>query len=706
MHPPGTRPTAIWPFLALCLLAAMCINLGHFHVHHDGDSLVPVLTSLQRWTVFFWEQDRLGSLLPLVALPFRHPLANLLVQTGGAIFAGLASFFLLARFTLRDATWPVVGALGAAAFLLLTPAATCFYHLCGSQPYLLSLALGLGGLILAEGGLDRPRAPWRLGAALALLLLGHWVNFSASAALGPLVLLRALLLGGAPLAGEPGGRGPAGDVLRRAARAEWAWQLLLLAVSTALVRALMAWAPFAGTTELGFLPPGDWLDSWGTLAQRASEAFLRPELASVWWAWALVACPGALLGWLPRHLRAALVLGGVGLFYCLFTGTLQWVALNGLGSRYLMPGVLFLGTALVVLVVGPACAAAGRRARVGLCASTAPALLVTALALYGTPSLSGARADLDRSLGALTEDLLAARCTHVVGNFWDVWPAVYHANLVLHERGDTRMVWGIAYRCMPTREGWSQVPPEAMRLAIPVQSRFATIDLTPAEAADRYLPDVMPVEVERRGTIRVLRPAEAVARQEAAWYLDFAPDKQDFPCALLADGRVTAQELELLAAAGKEFNLGYARGVLVGSGWDPPGSREATWTVGPEARIKLHVPRAGGDEVLTVTSSAFVLDRGGKLDVDVVVNDELVAHWVFPRCWDYATSRGRLVQRSARVPATVLNRRSPAEVVFRMPGVKSPRELGLSDDNRQLGLYVKKITFAEGAGARLTAGQK
>ena len=88
------RP-ALWPYLLLLVVPALCIDFTRFHEHHHGDSLVPILMSLYEWTPFFWESNRNGSLIPLLALPFRAPLDNLLVQSGIGIFSGLASYFIL-----------------------------------------------------------------------------------------------------------------------------------------------------------------------------------------------------------------------------------------------------------------------------------------------------------------------------------------------------------------------------------------------------------------------------------------------------------------------------------------------------------------------------------------------------------------------------------------------------------------------------------
>jgi hypothetical protein len=66
--------------IAVAGATAAWMNVGTLHSFHHADSLIPVLVSTQRWTPFFWGQDRFGMLVPLLASPIRHPLANLVTR--------------------------------------------------------------------------------------------------------------------------------------------------------------------------------------------------------------------------------------------------------------------------------------------------------------------------------------------------------------------------------------------------------------------------------------------------------------------------------------------------------------------------------------------------------------------------------------------------------------------------------------------------
>jgi hypothetical protein len=124
-----------------------------------------------------------------------------------------------------------------------------------------------------------------------------------------------------------------------------------------------------------------------------------------------------------------------------------------------------------------------------------------ALAVAGPPSLARVRADLDAAAGRYTADVLAARCTLVTGDYWSVWPAVWHAAWTAHARGLDAPVYGLAHRANPTLAAWAGTPREALRICR-VRGKEAE--------AERALRDfrLWPVRVlERRGTVDVLAPA-------------------------------------------------------------------------------------------------------------------------------------------------------------------------------------------------------
>jgi hypothetical protein len=97
----------------------------------------------------------------------------------------------------------------------------------------------------------------------------------------------------------------------------------------------------------------------------------------------------------------------------------------------------------------------------------------------------------------------------VAGDYWKVWPSVYHANLMLRDQGKSATVWGITIPCGgATRAQWERLPPEKLRIAVPLEDR---------EIAQTWLqffglPPM--VVVEKRPTIYVLRAAASVLREQ------------------------------------------------------------------------------------------------------------------------------------------------------------------------------------------------
>jgi hypothetical protein len=208
--------------------------------------------------------------------------------------------------------------------------------------------------------------------------------------------------------------------------------------------------------------------------------------------------------------RAAMALGIAATVYFLFLGTRQWMVLNDCCSRYTHPSVFLLQGALAILAAGPLTPAIMDRLNRRPYVVAAIGLLLAALINFHSPSIRKVHDDLTHTygLGGRTNDVLATHCTHVAGDYWKVWPSVFHANLILREQGETRTVWGIALRGEPTHTQWQHMPLDELRIAVPLGDR---------KEAEKWLawfhlPPM--VVVERRSTIYVLRPAEVVSREK------------------------------------------------------------------------------------------------------------------------------------------------------------------------------------------------
>jgi hypothetical protein len=444
-----------------------------------------VLVSLQRWTPFYWDQERYGMLVPLLALPVRDPLWNLLLQRFLLALAGLGAVVLLARHVLAGRDWPLAGLVAAGGLLAAAPAPWLFEYLF-DQPYGLALALALGGLAVAEPGADGRRPLPRVAWGALLVVAAHWVN----AATG--VLLLALAAARAVADRLEGGGG---------VRARLAWDAALLAAGLAAGQLLLRLYPLFAQRplrlEVAPLPLAALPSAWAALFANAwREAGAWPA-----WLWAVAAAGAALLALAPlrAHLPGALVRAGAllaaALAYALFAGSLRWVEANAFHWRYLAPSAVLVHLAAASLLAEPL----ARLRRVARPAGLAALALLpaAALAAAGPPSLARVRADLDLVAGRLTPDLLRARCDVLAGDYWTVWPAVWHAALVLHREGEVPRVYGLTHRATPTAAAWWERR-GAVRICRPAGEEAA---------AGRWLRDfgLGPMRpVERMGAVEVL----------------------------------------------------------------------------------------------------------------------------------------------------------------------------------------------------------
>ena len=504
----------VWPCLLVCAALAAWIDFGSLHRSQHADSLLPALVSLYRWMPFYWELDRIGMLVPWIAQPIKHPLFNLLAQDGLYLFCALSALVLLPRYLLRNATFPFVGLASVAAFLGLTPVYYRFEYLIDTQ-YGVWLFLGLSSLILLEPGPNGSPSWARRIAAVVLMVLAHWVYCTATMFLGPLIVFRALcFVGWASPTKQPrdGGHGP--PYVRRLANSELFNSLATLAIGFAAGLGLMRLAP-THDSDFASLPPGEWLQAWQNLA-----ASTWSSLAPQWWTWVLIAsaaaglmgcCHPAIRQQFKANGRAALAATAAAVLIALFIGTRHWVVANGFAFRFLLPSALMLQAALLGIAAAPLSVLLGSQQQRLSYVVAMPLALVAAFASYGPPSLAGVYRDLDPHYAfagtnspqpLATRELLDSGATHVAGDYWKVWPAVFRANLALYERGERRTVWGIAQRSGPTHRYWSQTPRDRLRVAIAAggdpaaDSFFIFYQLAPLAIA------------EKRDTLWLLRPAE------------------------------------------------------------------------------------------------------------------------------------------------------------------------------------------------------
>jgi hypothetical protein len=122
--------------------------------------------------------------------------------------------------------------------------------------------------------------------------------------------------------------------------------------------------------------------------------------------------------------------------------------------RYVFTSLFLFAMAAAVLTVSPFQTVSPDRATQAAVAATL-CVFVTAAVVYGFPSRGRVQRDMDAKFGAYTQDIIDSHATLVAGDYWTVWPAVFHANLMLYRRHEPRMIYGLGYRSGPTGDLWS-----------------------------------------------------------------------------------------------------------------------------------------------------------------------------------------------------------------------------------------------------------
>ncbi len=512
---------------------SLWIDFSRIQSRQNGDSLVMSLVSLYHWTPLFWEQDRLGMLVPALATPFRSPLGNMLAQAGLTIFSGLASFFLLGYYLAGRRRGLAIGAVSAILFLLLNRESRRFGYLVYIHQFATSTTLALLALLAIEHAARGQRRPgwsglWPWPTAFGLLGLALWVNPAAAFAIGPLVLARRALAGrrAREFDSDDGyleACDPALDTASPAIAADsesWAdrprWlgltdgDLFALAAIALGLGLSMAISRSAATeaAEYHLLGPRAWLAcAWGVARD------LPGQLDGRWfWTMLVVAALGFVpLCW-PAGRRAARGSGAVALALLLaaaaqyaFVTSLEHVHRTDFGHYAFTAVFLWQGACVAFCVLQWAAVAPREHAWTFRAPWALLALFaVLAAARHGRPGLDVVRRSLAESIGRYSGEVLARGATHVAGDYTDVWTTVFHANMLLAQRGEDRVVWGIAARAAPTADRWRAVPADQTRVAVLRGQETAA-----HAALARYGVGPLAVDVEGQ-TLRLERPLAAL----------------------------------------------------------------------------------------------------------------------------------------------------------------------------------------------------
>jgi hypothetical protein len=437
MPPPGrwSRFGLVALPVAVGLLAAFAPGL---HRHQDADSIVPVLMSVTPggWTPYYWEQNRFGMLTALLARPVQGSFENLLFQTFLTAAAAAGGVCLGTYYWSGRAARVLPAAFVILMFFALAPAYYQFQYLSTIYPFGVATVLAYGALVLVP---DDRRSPVRVLAAAICAATSAWVGANAALLLGLAVGTRAI------------SEFFCDADTRRRLRAELVGvhgepaRLAVLGFGILADQVLQRLVPFR-TTWVRVPPTADWP---GLVTGAIGGVFAE---SGGFAAGAVLACGLAVLarrdGRSVRGILAIVVAAGL---YC----AIMAILFKG-RPRYLQPAALLLA------------AAAAPRLRDD-CRGLAPVVVFLSLTvgwfrLYADADRN-LTATLDERLGRHARAIEAADPTFLAGNYWDVWPAVYHTNWQ-RERAGRPAVWGLSHRSWPTEPLWRPLAGPAVRVLL------------------------------------------------------------------------------------------------------------------------------------------------------------------------------------------------------------------------------------------------
>jgi glycosyltransferase involved in cell wall biosynthesis len=140
------------------------------------------------------------------------------------------------------------------------------------------------------------------------------------------------------------------------------------------------------------------------------------------------------------------------------------------------------------------------------------------------------------------------------------------------------------------------------------------------------------------------------------------------------------------------FTGGSAHLPLLRRGWGEP-AHWGVWSVEPVAAISFRpMPQPNEPLVLRMAVRGFVPPSQPTLEVDVLVNGTRLATWPFRHPTDFS-----FVERVVVIPCDLLVD-GVVHLQLSIPDARSPRELGMSQDERRLGLGLARAHCTTASG--------
>ena len=444
----AARPISVWTYLLFCVLLAAGVAATTINRFHSADSLLFQLESRHHWMPFYWEQDRIGMLWPLVTKPIEHPLHNLLVQTGLTIFCGLAFPFVFLRI-LNPAASTLPASLATAWIVVAAPDAIVenWFVVC---QYPSALFLGGFGLLLLRSAAEESLPWWRIAIGIAMLVLAHWVYVAVVFVVFPLAVVQRWCQRGTFQLNRIACYAVVGAFAVGFALMQW-------------VRGRYPGIDVTPTTINSFATiPGHFFEFLRQLANQSDGALWKSGtvigLISVLGIGVTLRRRISTTMW--RTITGLIV---VALGELIVASTLTWPCEMGHSPRYALAFVAGILLAKGLIAVSVVSVRWGRWLELLSMGMLAGAFILQ----FGIPSVSAVRADVDRRFGQHTESLLTSGADAVSGEYWKMWPVVYHLELVRYERGLPPMNNVVGLRTSAYWRSWKTAGPDGFLVAVP-----------------------------------------------------------------------------------------------------------------------------------------------------------------------------------------------------------------------------------------------
>ncbi|MDX2154338.1 MAG: hypothetical protein SFV54_26595 [Bryobacteraceae bacterium] len=428
----GHNPWLMALLLLSLLFAAVSINFSWVQGHHNSDTLLLPLISIERYTPYYWGDNRYGMLVPLLATPIRDYVWNTLFQTQILTLAAFGCVVAFHVWYLRPKPAFDVEALSGACLsvvlilLVLRPTPRTAEIFVLAHPYLLSLL----PVLIAAGVLLRSQ--WRLPARLLLpfaaLLAAFWINRS----MAPLALALVAVL-------------PAAMPYIKSVPVRLA---SLAIVVTAAVLAFAYGAGFPGSDATALVPLQTVPSAVAALATKTAEHIVHPFRLAVLLVAAALVCKRV------GHSIDTLIFLSLAVGLAAAMASLKWVQAGQFEPRYwtsplalvLLPSAAAVSQ-LVLRVLGPE--TAGKIV-------SALGLLLAAVLGFGIPSPGTARHTVVSASAVHQRGIIALRCTHFVGNYAAGWQAAFHQRATRPEKS----LHALTMRAEVLANQWNAVPPD------------------------------------------------------------------------------------------------------------------------------------------------------------------------------------------------------------------------------------------------------